>query len=60
MMAATEYKGFRVMAEPYDASLMDSNGLQLDTRSIEPNWWRSTKNGSENRYCFDDCGRLRF
>jgi hypothetical protein len=27
MMAATEYKGFRVMAEPYDASLMDSNWI---------------------------------
>jgi hypothetical protein len=27
MMAATKYKGSRVMAEPYDASLMDSNGI---------------------------------
>jgi hypothetical protein len=27
MMAATEYKGSRVMAEPYDASLMDSNWI---------------------------------
>jgi hypothetical protein len=26
-MAATEYKGSRVMAEPYDASLMDSNWI---------------------------------
>jgi hypothetical protein len=27
MMAATEYKGSRVMDEPYDASLMDSNWI---------------------------------
>jgi hypothetical protein len=27
MMAATEYKGSRVMAEPYDASLRDSNWI---------------------------------
>jgi hypothetical protein len=27
MMAATEYKGSRVMAEPYNASLMDSNWI---------------------------------
>jgi hypothetical protein len=27
MMVATEYKGCRVMAEPYDASLMDSNWI---------------------------------
>jgi hypothetical protein len=26
-MAATEYKGYRVMAEPSDASLMDSNWI---------------------------------
>jgi hypothetical protein len=26
-MATTEYKGSRVMAEPYDASLMDSNSI---------------------------------
>jgi hypothetical protein len=26
-MAGTKYKGSRVMAEPYDASLMDSNGI---------------------------------
>jgi hypothetical protein len=28
MMAATEYKGSRVMTEPYDASLMDTNWIQ--------------------------------
>jgi hypothetical protein len=28
MMVATEYKGYRVMAEPYDALLMDSNWIQ--------------------------------
>jgi hypothetical protein len=27
MMPAAEYKGSRVMAEPYDASLMDSNWI---------------------------------
>jgi hypothetical protein len=27
MMAATEYKGSRVMVEPYNASLMDSNWI---------------------------------
>jgi hypothetical protein len=27
MTAATKYKGYRVMAEPYDASLMDSNWM---------------------------------
>jgi hypothetical protein len=27
MMVDTEYKGSRVMAEPYDASLMDSNWI---------------------------------
>jgi hypothetical protein len=27
MTAATEYKGSRVVAEPYDASLMDSNWM---------------------------------
>jgi hypothetical protein len=27
MMADTEYKGSRVMAKPYDASLMDSNWI---------------------------------
>jgi hypothetical protein len=27
MMVATEYKGSRVMAEPQDASLMDSNWI---------------------------------
>jgi hypothetical protein len=27
MTAATEYKGSRVVAEPYDASLMDSNWI---------------------------------
>jgi hypothetical protein len=27
MMAAIEYKGSRVMAEPYDASLMGSNWI---------------------------------
>jgi hypothetical protein len=27
MMAATEYKWSRVMAEPYDTSLMDSNWI---------------------------------
>jgi hypothetical protein len=26
-MVATEYKGSRVLAEPYDASLMDSNWI---------------------------------
>jgi hypothetical protein len=31
MMAATEYKGSRVMAEPYDASLMDSNWIHDPT-----------------------------
>jgi hypothetical protein len=31
MMAATEYKGSRVMAEPYDASLMDSNWIHGPT-----------------------------
>jgi hypothetical protein len=27
MMVATEYKGYRVVAKPYDASLMDSNWI---------------------------------
>jgi hypothetical protein len=27
MMAATKYKGSRVVAEPWDASLMDSNWI---------------------------------
>jgi hypothetical protein len=27
MVAATEYKGYRVMAKPYDASLMDFNWI---------------------------------
>jgi hypothetical protein len=27
MMVVTEYKGSRVMAEPYDAPLMDSNWI---------------------------------
>jgi hypothetical protein len=27
MMVATKYKGSRVVAEPYDASLMDSNWI---------------------------------
>jgi hypothetical protein len=31
MMAATEYKGSRVMAEPYDASLTDSNWIHGPT-----------------------------
>jgi hypothetical protein len=27
MMVTTEYKGYRVVAKPYDASLMDSNWI---------------------------------
>jgi hypothetical protein len=27
MMSATEYKGSRVMAKPYDVSLMDTNWI---------------------------------
>jgi hypothetical protein len=44
---------------------MSLGGRQVASRwlkwwRIRPKWWRSTKNGSRNRYCFDDCGGLRF
>jgi hypothetical protein len=31
MTAATEYKGSKVMAEPYDTSLMDSNRIHVSS-----------------------------
>jgi hypothetical protein len=40
MTAATEYKGSKVMAEPYDTSLMDSNRIHV---SLDQNGGTTSK-----------------